>query len=150
VPFGPPSLPSKDSAVYREELYVLYLDYRKQGCGMMKACEKSNLTPRQIRNRRNLDADFLQAEQDAQARYNEDMEEIVQDTAFGRTRTELVEMEDGTTAKVTVPIDPQAAKDWLKAYKPEAWNPSSKITVDHTHKLDIKALFIDVESTEES
>lgn len=135
--------PHKDSAAYKAELFVLYLDWRKQGKGMMKACELSRLTPNQIRQKRQLDADFEQAEKDAVSRFGEDMEEVIQDAAFGKIRTETVEMEDGTTGKVAVPTDPQAAEKWLKAYVPEVWNPASKIQVDHSHKLDIKALFTD-------
>lgn len=136
-------MPRKDSAIYRAELFVLYLDFRKQGKGMMKACELAHLTPNAIRQRRQVDADFDQAEKDAISRYGEDMEEVIQDAAFGKLRTEMVEGEDGRPLKVIMPTDPAAAQSWLKAYVPEVWNPASKVTVDHTHKLDIKALFTD-------
>lgn len=137
--------PHKDSPIYREELFVVYLDLRKQGMGMMKACDQAHVTPNQVRQRRNINADFAQAEADALARFGEDLEEIITDAAFGRLRTEMVEMEDGTTSKVVMPTDPNAAERWLRAYQPEVWNPAAKIQVDHTHKLDIKALFSDID-----
>lgn len=140
----PPPL-DKDSAAYREELFILYLDYRKQGVGMMKSCEKAKITANQVRQRRVINPEFAQAEADALARFGEDLEEVITDAAFGKVRTDTVEGEDGRPLKVIMPTDPAAAERWLKAYQPEVWNPSAKVQVDHTHKLDIKALFTDFE-----
>lgn len=144
MPPHPKALPpEKQTAAYKEECYVLYLDWRKQGAGMMKACDEARLKPAQVRYRRQMDPEFAQAEADAIARYGESLEEVIKDHAFGELRYIEVPDEDGGTKKIVKPTDPNAAEKLLKVHQPELWNPARKIEVDHTHKVDIKELFGD-------